>query len=98
MQEIRVCDNATDTRRFPVLGNLREVSLATHNTRDPNMRLILGIPILGKSKEKLRKSRAGFNDRTFATLRFIDFRVTKIVGTRTKVTKQLIADDADVCC
>ena len=54
------------------------------------MRLILGIPSLGKSKEKLRKSRAGFKDRTFATLRFIDFRVTSTVGARTKVMKQLL--------
>ena len=44
------------------------------------MRLYSVFPSLGKSKEKLRKSRAGFKDRTFATLEFIDFRVTSIVG------------------
>ena len=41
---------------------IREVSLATHNTRDPNIRLYSVFPVFRNHKEKLRKSRAGFKD------------------------------------
>ena len=67
MYETRL-DTMQDPNMRLILGvsqsweTIGEVSLATHNTRDPNIRLYSVFPVLGSLRRKLSKSRAGFKD------------------------------------